>query len=65
MGFETMLITLCYRTVISGRETFYGLCPTSISKFHPKIDVIFDTVFRSIFDRFPEPSNLENVDFSL
>ena len=26
----------------------------------PKIDVIFDTIFRSIVDRFPEPLNLEN-----
>ena len=29
-----------------------------------KIDVVFDTVFRSIVDRFTEPRNLENVDFA-
>ena len=29
-------------------------------KNDPEIDVIFDIVFGSIFDRFPEPLNPEN-----
>ena len=35
------------------------------STIDPTIDVIVDTVFRSIFDRFLEGLNLQNDDLSL
>ena len=35
------------------------------SKIDPRNDIVFDTVFGCLFDRFPVPLNLENYDFTL